>query len=349
MQRKKTIPTTKTVDDLFRLLKEDMLLLNDDFQRNSVWPPKAKAYLIDAILVDRPIPLLFISRERDANSNTLKYRVIDGQQRLRAAFSFLQNEFRATESKDSHIKDRYFKDLSPELQEQFIGYSFILVEIQGYSELELRDVFTRINKYVVKLNPQEVRDAQNRGPFANFVDQISKNKIWSTFPIFTATHISRKRNKEFIAELAILCIEGPQDKKASVDLYYSATADQFSGSDLLKDKLLGLLSLAKSLIPQRAFPFYKRLPAIYALIGALVSMNEDETKMLTSSIVQISLILEKFADYTQGLKNDPGNLQLQNNPLLPLATRFLAAMGGQTDNVKPRLQGILVFRNLFFK
>src|SRR5258707_12248126 len=104
MHKQKLTPTTKTIDDLYQLQREGRLDLRPDYQRNSVWPPKARAYLIDTILMDRPIPLLFVSRTRDANTNKMSYRVIDGQQRLRAAFAYLENRFGATESKNDEIK-----------------------------------------------------------------------------------------------------------------------------------------------------------------------------------------------------------------------------------------------------
>src|SRR6266508_6541666 len=94
----KRSPTTKDVALLHQLFKAGQLTLGSEFQRNSVWPTAAKAYLIDTILSDRPIPLLFLQRMTSAQTGLPSYAVIDGQQRLRAIFDFLDDRFRLSQS-----------------------------------------------------------------------------------------------------------------------------------------------------------------------------------------------------------------------------------------------------------
>src|SRR6476661_417622 len=133
MRRQKLTPTTKTIDDLYQLHAEGRLDLRPDYQRNSVWPPKARAYLVDTVLMDRPIPMLFVSRVRDANTNKMAYRVVDGQQRLRAVFAFLENRFGANESDLEEVRGKRFKRLPADHQDQFMGYSFVVMEMSGFS------------------------------------------------------------------------------------------------------------------------------------------------------------------------------------------------------------------------
>ena len=92
----------------------------------------------------------------------------------------------------------------------------------GSRKKSLRDVFARINRYVVRLNAQELRDAEKPGPFKEYVDAVASDAVWGELAIFADSQISRKRDKEFVAELTVLMLEGPQDKKGSLDLYYSA-------------------------------------------------------------------------------------------------------------------------------
>ena len=61
-------PTTKDIALLRQLYEEGQLELAPQFQRNAVWPRSAKAYLIDTILNERPIPLLFCQRTSSAQS-----------------------------------------------------------------------------------------------------------------------------------------------------------------------------------------------------------------------------------------------------------------------------------------
>src|SRR3954452_13821765 len=96
--RTQRLTSKHTVADLHHLYRGGQLNLAPEFQRNSVWPRRAKAYLIDSILADRPIPIFFVERHASAQTGKTAYSVIDGQQRLRAIFEFLDDRFALTES-----------------------------------------------------------------------------------------------------------------------------------------------------------------------------------------------------------------------------------------------------------
>jgi hypothetical protein len=56
------------------IYKSGQLSLSPAFQRQGVWPRPAKAYLIDTILADRPIPLLFFARSVNPKTGSPGYR-----------------------------------------------------------------------------------------------------------------------------------------------------------------------------------------------------------------------------------------------------------------------------------
>jgi hypothetical protein len=76
MTMAKRSPTTKDIALLHQLFKSDQLTLAPEFQRNSVWPTAAKAYLIDTILNDRPIPLLFFQRTTSPQTGRPTYVIV---------------------------------------------------------------------------------------------------------------------------------------------------------------------------------------------------------------------------------------------------------------------------------
>ena len=63
---------------------------NPDYQRPSVWSVSQKQLLMDTILRGYDIPKLYL---RKVSTNPDKYEVVDGQQRLRSIWSFMNNEF----------------------------------------------------------------------------------------------------------------------------------------------------------------------------------------------------------------------------------------------------------------
>src|SRR5438874_6788507 len=70
-----------TVKDLYDRYKENDLILQPDFQRYFVWDRTRQSRLIESVLVDVPLPIVYLSEEADGREE-----VIDGQQRLTSFF-----------------------------------------------------------------------------------------------------------------------------------------------------------------------------------------------------------------------------------------------------------------------
>ena len=100
------------------------------------------------------------------------------------------------------------------------NYDLIVEELYSYTDADIRDMFVRMNKYVVKLSKQELRHSlEGRKVSAEFAER-RKWKFWKDKRVFSENQLNRMRSVEFSAELVILLIEGPQDKKKVLDLYY---------------------------------------------------------------------------------------------------------------------------------
>lgn len=235
-QPERTSPTNKDISLLQQLHKAGQLELAPEFQREGVWPRPAKAYLMDTILSDRPIPLLYFSKTVNPQTSRPGYAVVDGQQRLRAIFEFLNDRYRlpSTNATDSSWRGKKYSQLATDHKEQILNYDLSVVELKNYKERDIRDIFVRMNKYVVKLNLSELRRAHENGVFKKFVENLGALAIWKEERILTPTQINRLRAVEFAAELVILLAEGPQDKKDSIDLYYTEYVDKFPSSRRLR-------------------------------------------------------------------------------------------------------------------
>ena len=181
----KRSPTTKDIGLMRQLFRDGQLRLSPEFQRNAVWPRAAKAYLIDTILHDRPMPLFFFERGRSAQTGKIVYSVIDGQQRLRAIFDFLDDSFSLTESQEKQYRNKRFSQLPHQLRDSILDYDLSVEELTGYSDQEVKDVFVRMNRYVVKLSPQELRHAKDSGAFYDFVDRLGRWPFWKEQRVFT--------------------------------------------------------------------------------------------------------------------------------------------------------------------
>ena len=332
---KKRSPTTKDVALLHQLHVNGQLKLATEFQRNAIWPSAAKAYLIDTILNERPIPLLFFQRGTSAQKGVPTYTVIDGQQRLRAIFDFIDNRYRLTQSsKRSAYFNKQFSDLSTDLQDRIRNYDLVIEELSGYTEKDIRDMFVRINKYVVRLAPQELRHAKGSGQFHNFVEKLGKIDFWKHQKVFSSAKLNRMRSVEFAAELVILLIEGPQDKKASVDLYYQEYEDKFPNVKKIESRLTSYLKWIAGTLPKFSSSRYRKPVDLYALIGALDRYSSQGKSLSKINSLAAKTQLESFEKKTKATEPSGD------------AARYLAAASRQTDNLTPRNTRIEILESL---
>ena len=63
------------------------LIIDPDFQRNSVWDKKQCSELIESILMGIPIPVMYLFEARDGSK-----QVVDGRQRISAILDFLNDK-----------------------------------------------------------------------------------------------------------------------------------------------------------------------------------------------------------------------------------------------------------------
>ncbi|MCC3160844.1 DUF262 domain-containing protein, partial [Hymenobacter sp. 15J16-1T3B] len=64
------------------------LVLQPEYQRNFVASAAISSRLIESVLMDVPIPVIYLAQERDGT-----YSVIDGQQRLTSFLSFVDGKY----------------------------------------------------------------------------------------------------------------------------------------------------------------------------------------------------------------------------------------------------------------
>lgn len=136
------------------------LQLDPDYQRELVWKSKQKSELIESILMKIPIPIFYFFRTDEG-----RIQVVDGQQRINAVISFMDNQFSLSSlSVIRDIEGKKFKDLKPSQQRAIEDYSIDVYLIQPPTPEEVvLDIFDRVNRGGTKLNKQEMRNAIYQG------------------------------------------------------------------------------------------------------------------------------------------------------------------------------------------
>ena len=171
------------IDSLYRKWKDGDLDIQPDFQRGFVWDITKASRLIESILLDIPLPVIYLSQEKDGREY-----VIDGQQRLTSFFSYFDGKLPEPFGKDfkltglnvfTELVGKYFKDLPKELQKKIRYYKIRTITFRKESEQELKfEVFERLNTGSVSLNDQELRNCIYRGKYNDLLWELSEDKVF---------------------------------------------------------------------------------------------------------------------------------------------------------------------------
>ena len=112
---------------------------NPDFQRPAVWSTAQKQLLIDSILREYDVPKMYW---RKVGERPDRYDVVDGQQRLRAIWSFVDGEFKLSKDAepidDMPIANCSYQTLPDELQIRFDQYTLDVLVLEDTVEDEVR-------------------------------------------------------------------------------------------------------------------------------------------------------------------------------------------------------------------
>jgi Protein of unknown function DUF262 len=163
----------------FLTMKNDgELLLQPTYQRNYVATDLIASKLIESILLDVPIPVVYLAEEQDGS-----YSVIDGQQRLTSFLSFLDGKFPDNRPFKlsglkvlTEINRRFFTDLDSELQKKIRSTTIHSIIIKKESNPDIKfEIFERLNTGSTKLNEDEIRNTVYRGKYIDLLTELSEN------------------------------------------------------------------------------------------------------------------------------------------------------------------------------
>ena len=239
------------------------LIIKAPFQRNPVWSDRQKSALIDTILLEYPIPELYMQDLTDAQGNQ-KYILVDGQQRIRAVLDFLANRIEL-EDESPHWAGRRFDDLTETDKKRIYEYSFVIRQLPDIPEEELRVIFQRLNRNTMTLTPQELRHATYWGPFIKLMEEIADFEYWDDAGVFSANDRRRMIDVEFVSELAVAHLNGLQNKKKNLEEYYQLYEESFDDAAAVRRLFVSVLGEIEQVIPSLAKTRWRKKSDFYTL------------------------------------------------------------------------------------
>ncbi len=206
----KTRPRHWTIETIAR--RKPKINPRPQYQRTPVWNEAKKQLLIDSILRQYDMPKFYL---RVSSDSEYEHEVVDGQQRLNAIWDFHDDQYVLGEaSRDipnfGDLSGKKFSELPSDIQDQFAIFELNLVEVEDASDLDIRDLFLRLQEGL-SLNPVEKRNAMP-GKMRDFIANLGDNHR-----VFPLTFLSEKRFgwHDLAAVVTRLEIaQGPTDVKA---------------------------------------------------------------------------------------------------------------------------------------
>ncbi|MGH6753556.1 MAG: DUF262 domain-containing protein [Candidatus Binatia bacterium] len=279
--------------------KAGRLELRPPFQRKPVWLAKQRNALAESILMNIPIPEVYV-QVTQADDGTEQFGVVDGQQRLRTILQFIGIEKeKDKEGEDNNAfaldalpltsphRDSTFADVTGAERKGFYQYQICVRLLYTDSQSEVEDVFKRLNKFTLPLKPQELRNATFHGPFAKLSEQLADDEYWAVNRIVTPAAIRRMSDIEMMSDLLIGLLHGPQGGSAKIlDQYYDnyeQYEDEFPEQGRIRRLFGKTLETIKALFPEIGdVPRWGNRADFYSLFVTLGALLQDHELSKTS-------------------------------------------------------------------
>jgi len=164
-----------------------------NFQRGYVWNRTQASRLIESLIIQCPIPVIYLSQNRD---ETLS--VIDGNQRLTSISLYLNDGFPLTGlSTYPELDGLTYSELDPRFQRHIINRTIRCIAILKETHPQIKfDVFERLNTGSVRLNPQELRHGIYNGSLMTKVEELAKTSLFKK--LTSTTNDNRMKGDELV-------------------------------------------------------------------------------------------------------------------------------------------------------
>ncbi len=265
--------TPYPISDFVDWHRSDQLVIAPKFQRRDVWIPKAKSYLIDTILRSMPIPPLFIRLKIDPIRKQTVREVVDGQQRLRAVLGYINNEFPLLQVHNPEFGGKCYQDLPENARLNILSYKFLVNLLEDVSDSDVLGIFARINTYTVRLNAQELRNAEFFGVFKQTVYNLAHQHyaFWRNSNILTDQQIARMQEAELVSELIVTMLDGIRQTNGKIlSDFYKKFDDEFPESERISAQFGAVINTIGDILggTLKSLPF-RRSPLFYSLFCAV--------------------------------------------------------------------------------
>jgi len=304
------IDSRKSIKEISSMFESESLIVDESYQRRSVWSEKDKIRLIETVLLNLIIPVLFFWKaDTDPDTGSSITHIVDGQQRIKAICAYINNEFKLKPQYllDATAKEKYankfFRDLESEEKKAFWNYQLMVIDIDPTANRsDIVTMFNRLNLTDYNLNDQEKRNSMS-GEFAALARELSNAPIWEERHLFTTTDVKRMKDVEFCASLILLYRKGiiDQTDQTALNQAYEELQEGYKDAENDKNAIFAAIdSIPLFFISDEVTKFLKKKTQLYTLFSVVFYMQRNNIAVSEEHLNN----LQYFVDLYSVFNND---------------------------------------------
>lgn len=301
-----------SIGELINLYRDEELDIHPKFQRLFRWSDFQKTRFIESILLNIPLPSIFVSQKEDG-----VWDVVDGVQRLSTIFQFVGvlkdfegnrvEPFKLQKTKsipeledavwDNTATNGFPKDLQIDFKRTKISVNIVMRGSDSSAKYEL---FQRLNTGGSQLSDQEVRNCLIIMSNSNFYNKLVELSELSSFK--NSTPLSdRKIDEQYRMDLICRYFVGMYSDMSKLKSSYSDI------NNLLDEEIVKICSNIEFELDEACQRFEKIFEILDRVVGenAFKRYKKENSKfsgaVLTSAFQAITIGLAKNFDYVNGL------------------------------------------------
>lgn len=268
------------IQDLINLDKLGELDLNPWYQRRAVWKTPQKAYLINSIFENKPVPTIYIRHSLDIEEEKSIKEVVDGQQRVRSVLEYADGAYAARHPQ--HAQRVKYADLTSTQRTAFKMTKLSVGYLVSADDADVIEIFGRLNSVSKTLNAQEKRNAAYSGEMKDFClkEAAKRVQLWRDLRVFSATDVARMGEVQFVSELVLNLLDGLSDFSAQrLNAMYSKYDDTFAKRVVIRRRLESTFSEIALLDPTViSDTIFSRQPLFFSLFLVLAAKTKKVSK-----------------------------------------------------------------------
>lgn len=215
------------------------------YQRMHIWNELQQSRFIESLLINLPIPYLFVS-ETDKDAST---EIVDGSQRVRTVARFVNNDLELSGLTKLTLLNGYkFSDLSKVTKRRLLKKTLRTIDLQYMDEESRRELFNRLNTGGTKLSDSEKRYGVRDGNFFELVKELAQNEVFHELCPISKKKADRREYEEFT--LRFFAYSNAREKfthsvEEFLDMYLDDMNDQAFDEAQYRKQFHGMLDFAK--------------------------------------------------------------------------------------------------------